>query len=132
MRSSLKAVIWRGSRGLAASPWLVQSVAHKAAECNTADPAGSNSWAAAAACIVAAGVTAAATASVAHAEAFEAQPRSPEELRADFMAWIRKQGGHMDGVTIANSKQVGPQAGRRFETTRLSLLPDVAAIRWNS
>lgn len=57
----------------------------------------------AAACVAAA----AAAAPAAHGEPFADEPRRSEaQLRAEFLDWLRQQGGRADGVALASSRQV--------------------------
>jgi hypothetical protein len=67
----------------------------------------------------AAALAAAATAVVAQGEAFssdEPAARSKDQLRAEFAAWVRQHGGHMEGVALDASAQ-GPSAGHGLFST---------------
>ncbi|GBF87660.1 hypothetical protein Rsub_00371 [Raphidocelis subcapitata] len=107
-----------------AAPWLTAAVANgtSAAFQHEGGSQGAGradgGWARrVAACVAAAGAAALAGTRVAHGEALDDDmPHSPEQLRAEFADWIRRQGGHMEGARLGSSGQ-GPSAGTGLFST---------------
>jgi len=128
----LRKVIWQTSQPhwqQRTASWAAQSVAFKSQQaCQVhSDAHGYRSgWAGAAAAGVAAVALGATT--IAQGEAFSEEPaRTQEQLRAEFMAWMEQQGGHMRGVALETSSH-DPAAGHSLVTT--PHLRDALRQRW--
>jgi hypothetical protein len=105
-----------GRRSLSsfAPAWLVRPAVIEASERaqQHGGPGPGTRWGWGAGAIALAGAVAAAAAPAALAERGYGQPdATPEQLRAEFAAWMREQGGHMDGVTLGPSREVGRRGG---------------------
>jgi hypothetical protein len=126
LRPAVAAAIWRSFSAACRPQWLAAGVAngstHSSPDPEAAWSAGGaggaragprRSWARAAAVAAGAAAAAAAAAGAAHGEELEGLPRGAEQLRAEFRAWMRRQGGDLEAVAIEPRREVRRHRGAR-------------------